>query len=115
MYCNEYCLQRVLTAITSIYGYFLSHQLRNYFRKLILLSFTFLDLPLLSLLEPASSHAAQTAFVGKKVTDAKNFIRDFIRSRTALNCGKNCFKKECCTLAIFRSEVEIFFSLPNLA
>ena len=47
-------------------------------------------------------------FCRKEGADAKNYIRDFIRSRTALNCGKNCFKKESCTLAIFRTEVEIF-------
>ena len=50
---------------------------------------------------------ALMAVFEKKITDAKNFIIDFIKSRMALNCGKNCFKKEGCTLAIIGSEVEL--------
>ena len=43
----------------------------------------------------------------KKIADAKNFITYFIRSRMALNRGKNCFKKEGCTSAIFVKENEL--------
>ena len=43
----------------------------------------------------------------QKITDAKNFILDFIRPRVTLNCGEISFEKECWTYAIFESESEL--------
>ena len=43
----------------------------------------------------------------QKVTDAKNFILDFIRPRMTLNCGEISFENESWTYAIFESESEL--------